>query len=108
ANGMASQAHLPNIFTLRGQQPTPTTPLQAVATKADIGGIGGHVEVDPEVKGLVAKYMLINNRRGDNGEPIFRSMVVTHTGDDVCITVVQDADVPQSITHQRMDHATRA
>lgn len=97
----------PNIFSLKGQQDTPGTPLQVVATKADIGGIGGHVEVDPEVKALVAKYMLIHNRRADNGQPIFRSMVVTHTGDDVCITVVQEAAVPIGITHQLMDNALR-
>ncbi len=100
-------AHLPNIFSLKGLQDTPTTPLQVVATKADIGGIGGHVEVDPEVKAIVAKYMLLNNRQASNGQRIFRSMVVTHTGDDVCITIVQDADVPQSTTHQLMDNALR-
>ncbi len=105
--GYSSVAHLPNIFSFKGIQDTPDTPLQAVATKADIGGIGGHVEVDPEVKGLVAKYMLIHNRRKDNGQRIFRSMVVTHTGDDVCITIVQDADVPTSVTHQLMDNALR-
>jgi fructose 1,6-bisphosphate aldolase/phosphatase len=105
--GQSYLLNLPNIFSLKGIVDTPSTPLQAVATKADIGGIGGHVEVDPEVKALCAKYMLIHNLDKGTGKRIFRSMVVTHTGDDVCITIIQDADVPATTTQQLMDNALR-
>lgn len=100
-------AHLPNIFSLKSSDGSPDTPKQAVAAKADIGGTGGHVEVDAEVKALVADYMIKHNRRADTGTPIFRSLVVTHTGDDVCITIIQDADVPRQITDELMDNALR-
>src|SRR5262249_38636603 len=39
------------------------------ATKADVGGVGGHVVAADEVKSVVAKFVLDNN--GYRGEPIF-------------------------------------
>jgi hypothetical protein len=47
------------------------------ATKADVGGVGGHVVAADEVKSIIAKYVLDNNSY--RGEPIFTSMIVTHT-----------------------------
>src|SRR5205807_2496065 len=54
------------------------------ATKADVGGVGGHVVAADEVKSIIAKYVLDNNSY--RGEPIFTSMIVTHTGDDCAVT----------------------
>ncbi|OLD97659.1 MAG: hypothetical protein AUG80_10735 [Candidatus Rokubacteria bacterium 13_1_20CM_4_68_9] len=39
------------------------------ATKADVGGVGGHVVAADEVKSIMAKFVLDNN--GYRGEPIF-------------------------------------
>src|SRR5262245_12065447 len=50
------------------------------ATKADVGGVGGHVVAADEVKSIIAKYVLDNNSY--RGEAIFTSLIVTHTGDD--------------------------
>src|SRR5213076_2078980 len=55
------------------------------ATKADVGGVGGHVVAAEEVKSVIAKFVLENN--AFNGEPIFTSLVVTHTGDDVDVKI---------------------
>jgi fructose 1,6-bisphosphate aldolase/phosphatase len=54
------------------------------ATKADIGGVGGHVVAAEEVKSVVAQFIMERNRY--NGEPIFTSFMVTHTGDDIGVT----------------------
>src|SRR5205823_8598818 len=54
------------------------------ATKADVGGVGGHVVAADEVKSIIAKFVLENN--GYRGQPIFTSLIVTHTGDDCAVT----------------------
>src|SRR5436189_6474455 len=48
------------------------------ATKADVGGVGGHVVAADEVKSIIAKHVLDNN--GHRGAPIFTSLNDTHTG----------------------------
>src|SRR3989441_766538 len=48
------------------------------ATKADVGGVGGHVVAAEEVKSIIAKFVLENN--AVNGEPIFTSLIVYATG----------------------------
>lgn len=89
------EAHMPNIFRVSRRahlqiwiQDTGLVPLFVKATKADVGGVGGHVEVSKrtqaEVLGFVLRYNRFRNR------PIFRSLIATHTGDDVCITGVID------------------
>ncbi len=37
------------------------------ATKADVGGVGGHVVAADEVKSVIAKYVFDNN--SDRGHP---------------------------------------
>jgi len=85
----------PNIFTAEGnywQRQAEMVPLFFRATKADIGGVGGHVEVDPEVQAVFAEYILRYNRLAGRGNrPVFRSVFFTHTGDDVCAVGVLDA-----------------
>jgi fructose 1,6-bisphosphate aldolase/phosphatase len=68
------------------------------ATKADVGGVGGHVVAADEVKSIVAKYVLENN--SDRGEPIFTSMIVTHTGDDVAVTGIMTERVAMSVVDE--------
>src|SRR5215831_6699993 len=70
------------------------------ATKADVGGVGGHVVAAEEVKGVVAKFVLENN--GYRGEPIFTSLIVTHTGDDVAVTGIMSERVPMEIVDELM------
>jgi fructose 1,6-bisphosphate aldolase/phosphatase len=70
------------------------------ATKADVGGVGGHVVAADEVKSVVAKFVLDNN--GYNGEPIFTSMIVTHTGDDVAVTGIVSEHVDMSVVDELM------
>jgi len=87
--------NLPNIFTAKAPtfvQEAEIVPLSVRAAKADVGGVGGHVLVDPEVKAVFANYILNHNRLDDRRErPIFRSLFFTHTGDDVCVVGVLDA-----------------
>lgn len=99
--------NLPNIFSLRDQGVDPKRPLRVVSVKADIGGVGGHVEPDAQVKAYVGRYMLLHNRRADNRAPIFISLVVSHTGDDICVTLTQEEAVPESTTQELIDHAYR-
>jgi fructose 1,6-bisphosphate aldolase/phosphatase len=68
------------------------------ATKADVGGVGGHVVAAEEVKGVVARYVLTNN--GYGGEPMFSSLIVTHTGDDVAVTGIVSERVPPAVVDQ--------
>ena len=70
------------------------------ATKADVGGVGGHVVAAEEVKGVVAKYVLENN--GYQGEPIYTSLMVTHTGDDVGVTGIMSEQVPMEVVDELM------
>src|SRR5256714_10445146 len=68
------------------------------ATKADVGGVGGHVVAADEVKSVIAKYVLDNN--GYRGEPIFTSLIVTHTGDDCSLTVIMAESVDMSVVDE--------
>ncbi len=66
-------------------------PMFVIATKADVGGVGGHVEVSMRTQATVLDHVLRHNRF--EGKPIFRSVFATHTGDDVCITGIVDGDI---------------
>lgn len=68
------------------------------ATKADVGGVGGHVVAAEEVKAVVTKFILENN--AFQGAPIFSSLMVTHTGDDVAVTGIMSEDVPMSVVDE--------
>ncbi|OLE37042.1 MAG: hypothetical protein AUG00_09185 [Candidatus Rokubacteria bacterium 13_1_20CM_2_70_7] len=70
------------------------------ATKADVGGVGGHVVAAEEVKSVVAKVVLENNAY--RGEPIFTSLIVTHTGDDVAVTGIMAETVDMSVVDELM------
>src|SRR5262245_6507576 len=70
------------------------------ATKADVGGVGGHVVAAEEVKSAVAKFVLENN--GYRGEPIYTSLMVTHTGDDVGVTGIMSEKVPMEVVDELM------
>jgi fructose 1,6-bisphosphate aldolase/phosphatase len=70
------------------------------ATKADVGGVGGHVVAAEEVKSVIAKFVLENN--AFNGAPIFTSLVVTHTGDDVAVTGIMAESVDMPVVDQLM------
>src|SRR5207247_1278915 len=76
----------PNIFSHKAyvfaKNPA-LVPRLIKATKADVGGVGGHVVAAEEVKSIIAKFVLENN--AFHGEPIFTSLVVTHTGDDFAV-----------------------
>jgi fructose 1,6-bisphosphate aldolase/phosphatase len=93
----------PNIFSYKAYvfAKNPALVQRFVkATKADVGGVGGHVVAAEEVKSVVAKYVLENNL--DRGEPMFTSLVVTHTGDDVGVTGVIAESVDQSVVDELM------
>ena len=70
------------------------------ATKADVGGVGGHVVAAEEVKSVVARYVLANNAY--RGEPIFTSLIVTHTGDDVAVTGIMAESVDMAVVDELM------
>ena len=70
------------------------------ATKADVGGVGGHVVAAEEVKGVVARFVLENN--GYRGEPIFTSLMVTHAGDDVAVTGIMSERTPMEVVDELM------
>ena len=70
------------------------------ATKADVGGVGGHVVAAEEVKSVIAKFVLENN--AFKGEPIFTSLIVTHTGDDIAVTGIMAESVDMSVVDQLM------
>ncbi len=70
------------------------------ATKADVGGVGGHVVAAEEVKSIVAKYVLDNNSY--QGRPIYSSLIVTHTGDDVAVTGIIDERVDHGVVDELM------
>lgn len=75
----------PNIW-IKNSQPE----LYLKVAKADVGGVGGHVTVSLRTKATVLQHILKYNRW--NKKPIFRSVFVTNTGDDVCITGVIDQE----------------
>src|SRR3989440_9367422 len=70
------------------------------ATKADVGGVGGHVVAADEVKSIIAKHVLDNN--GYRGEPMFTSFIVTHTGDDVAVTGIMSEAIDMSVVDELM------
>jgi len=91
----------PNIFSYRSHvfAKKPELIQRFIkATKADVGGVGGHVVAAEEVKGVVARFVLENNSYG--GEPIFSSLVVTHTGDDVAVSGVISEKVPMDVVDE--------
>ncbi|HXH83268.1 MAG TPA: fructose 1,6-bisphosphatase [Candidatus Tectomicrobia bacterium] len=93
----------PNIFSYRSYvfARNPALIQRFVkATKADVGGVGGHVVAAEEVKSVVAKFVLENNAY--EGRPIFTSLIVTHTGDDVAVTGVIDERVDMSVVDRLM------
>ncbi|MGH7309898.1 MAG: fructose 1,6-bisphosphatase [Candidatus Rokuibacteriota bacterium] len=88
----------PNIFSHKAHifAKNPTLVQRYVkATKADVGGVGGHVVAAEEVKSAVAKFVLDNNVL--RGEPMFTSLIVTHTGDDVAVTGIVAEGVDMSV-----------
>src|SRR5499427_9852336 len=69
----------PNIFSYKAYvfAKSPALVQRFIkATKADVGGVGGHVVAAEEVKSIIAKYILDNNVQG--GKPIYSSLIVTH------------------------------
>jgi fructose 1,6-bisphosphate aldolase/phosphatase len=88
----------PNIFSHRAyvfaRNPA-LVPRLIKATKADVGGVGGHVVAADEVKSVIAKFVLDNNSY--RGEPIFTSLMVTHTGDDCGVTGIMAETVDMSV-----------
>ncbi|MBI3485468.1 fructose 1,6-bisphosphatase [Candidatus Daviesbacteria bacterium] len=95
-----SKSSMPNIFNvpLQGMDGVWNVKegiksMFVITTKADVGGVGGHVEVSLRTQATVLDHVLRHNRYGDENLPIFRSLIVTHTGDDVCITGIVDGDV---------------
>jgi fructose 1,6-bisphosphate aldolase/phosphatase len=93
----------PNIFSHRAYvfAKNPALVQRYVkATKADVGGVGGHVVAAEEVKSVVAKFVLDNNVA--RGEPIFSSLIVTHTGDDIAVTGIMAEGVDMSVVDELM------
>jgi fructose 1,6-bisphosphate aldolase/phosphatase len=91
----------PNIFSYRSHvfAKKPELAQRFIkATKADVGGVGGHVVAAEEVKGVVTRFILENNVYG--GEPIFTSLMVTHTGDDVAVTGIMSERVPMDVVDE--------
>ncbi len=103
---VAEKVHVtstPNIFSHRAYvfARNPALVQRYIkATKADVGGVGGHVVAADEVKSVIARYVLENNWSGT--EPIFTSLMVTHTGDDVAVTGVMTERVDMSVVDQLM------
>src|SRR5881409_494203 len=93
----------PNIFSYRSYvfAKNPALVRRFIkATKADVGGVGGHVVAADEVKSIIAKYVLDNNSY--RGEPIFTSLIVTHTGDDCAVTGIMAETVDMSVVDELM------
>jgi fructose 1,6-bisphosphate aldolase/phosphatase len=94
---------LPNIFSYRSYvfAKNPALVQRFVkATKADVGGVGGHVVAADEVKSVIARFVLEHNAY--RGEPIFTSLIVTHTGDDVAITGVMSERADMGVVDELM------
>jgi fructose 1,6-bisphosphate aldolase/phosphatase len=91
----------PNIFSYRSYVFVKNPALVArfiKATKADVGGVGGHVVAADEVKSVIARLVLENNAY--RGEPIFTSLIVTHTGDDVAVTGIMSERADMSVVDE--------
>ncbi len=103
---VAEKVHVtstPNIFSYRAYvfAKNPALVQRYIkATKADVGGVGGHVVAADEVKSVIAKFVLENNWYGK--EPIFTSLIVTHTGDDVAVTGIMTEAADMSVVDQLM------
>jgi hypothetical protein len=95
--------NVPNIFSYKSHVFAKKPELvqrYVKATKADVGGVGGHVVAAEEVKAAIAKFVLENN--GYRGEPIYTSLMVTHTGDDVGVTGIMSEKVPMEVVDELM------
>src|SRR5262245_34419463 len=93
----------PNIFSYKSHvfAKNPALVQRYIkATKADVGGVGGHVVAAEEVKSAVGKFVLDNNIF--RGEPMFTSLIVTHTGDDVAVTGILAETVDMSVVDELM------
>ena len=93
----------PNIFSYKSHifAKNPALVQRYIkATKADVGGVGGHVVAADEVKSTIAKFVLDNN--GYRGEPIFTSLIVTHTGDDCAVTGIMSERADMSVVDELM------
>jgi fructose 1,6-bisphosphate aldolase/phosphatase len=93
----------PNIFSYRAYvfAKNPALVQRYIkATKADVGGVGGHVVAADEVKSVIAKFVLENNWCGK--EPIFTSLIVTHTGDDIAVTGIMTEAADMSVVDRLM------
>jgi fructose 1,6-bisphosphate aldolase/phosphatase len=93
----------PNIFSHKAYvfaKAPALVPRFVKATKADVGGVGGHVVAADEVKSIVAKFVLENNVY--RGEPMFTSLIVTHTGDDVAVTGIVAETVDMAVVDELM------
>lgn len=105
ASDSALRPNIPEIYSLpkpssdaprlwKRESDVEKKPKVVYAAKADVGGSGGHVEVDPEVERTFLDSILRYNRYGKRGtQPIFRSLIVDHTGDDVAVVAVADQDL---------------
>ena len=93
----------PNIFSYKSHvfARNPALVQRFVkATKADVGGVGGHVVAADEVKSVITKFVLENN--SFQGEPIFTSLIATHTGDDIAVTGIMSEKVDMSVVDELM------
>ncbi|MFQ5896656.1 MAG: fructose 1,6-bisphosphatase [Candidatus Methylomirabilia bacterium] len=91
----------PNLFSYKSYvfAKTPELVRRFIkATKADVGGVGGHVVAAEEVKAVVTKFVMENN--AFQGEPVFSSFMVTHTGDDVAVTGVMSEHTPMEVVDE--------
>jgi len=93
----------PNVFSYRAYvfAKDPALVRRFIkATKADVGGVGGHVVAADEVKSAITQFVLENNSL--RGEPIFTSLIVTHTGDDVAVTGIMTETVDMTVVDELM------
>jgi fructose 1,6-bisphosphate aldolase/phosphatase len=93
----------PNIFSYRSYVFAKNPALiqrYIKATKADVGGVGGHVVAADEVKSAITAFVLENNSY--RGEVIFSSLIVTHTGDDVAVTGIMSERADMSVVDELM------
>src|SRR5262249_24403835 len=93
----------PNVFSYRAYvfAKNPALVRRFIkATKADVGGVGGQVVAADEGKSIIAMFVLDNN--GYRGEPIFTSLMVTHTGDDCAVTGIMTESVDMSVVDELM------
>lgn len=90
--------NLPNIFRIN-RDAIPRIWIQSEnlvqrfvkATKADVGGVGGHVETAREVNATILQHVLKYNKIDNH--PIFTSVFASHTGDDAAIVGVIDEHI---------------